>query len=222
MASASAVVAESIDQESAQIVFLKGADGTTNCLVRGVVGPDRCSDIWARMWRGSDHDEGTDPTKAAPNTLAIGERGGLPNQERRNYNDLDPDGGTGGSMCRTLTMSLFNTISGAKTVVGGDASSLHSMFKSTLDPWFKLSEYSKGGKIPRHRDAINPYHERYFTVLFYLSDFEGGRTFFPDTGEYVNAKKGDVLIFEGYKVPHACEEVTKGPKRIVFTTIPIS
>jgi hypothetical protein len=190
------------------------------CCVRHVFAFDRAGSFWARAWKNADHDIYTDPTRVPPGGLAIGEAGGLPNQERRNYEDAGPRG-TGGSMGKALMEDLMHAIRAADTVDGGSKDDLRATFSSTPGTYFKLVEYQKDGRIIRHIDAIRPDLEgqRYYTVLIYLSDFEGGRTFFPDTGEYVDARTGDVLLFEGHKIPHACEAVTRGPKRIAIATI---
>ncbi len=80
--------------------------------------------------------------------------------------------------------------------------------------------YCNNGYVPQHIDKY-PNHTGNgvaLTVLVYLNEFDGGQTYFTTTDEYVNAHMGDVLIFEGSKIFHACKPV-KGDKHILITSV---
>lgn len=84
-------------------------------------------------------------------------------------------------------------------------------------------DYHEGGVCPVHLDdkvdnGIGK--NKYITVIVYLTDLDGGRTYFiknnSKTKLYANAKKGDLLIFHGQKIKHGCEKVIGNKKIIIF------
>jgi hypothetical protein len=92
----------------------------------------------------------------------------------------------------------------------------HVGYDITLSNQWTYVHYSDGGYVPKHKDKYIA-GGKSVTVLVYLNTFKGGRTYFSDIGEYVNAAAGDVLIFEGDKIYHACEQVD-GDKHILITS----
>jgi hypothetical protein len=84
----------------------------------------------------------------------------------------------------------------------------------------KYTTYGNGGMVPIHIDRYsNGHHEGQMTIIVYLSEYEGGRTYFNRGAEkiYVDAKIGDVLLFEGSNIKHGCEKVI-GEKHIFVTS----
>jgi hypothetical protein len=82
--------------------------------------------------------------------------------------------------------------------------------------------YNDGGECPLHRDSKvnnNIGKEEYITVIVYLNNFLGGKTYFKKDGSekkhYVSAGAGDIMIFHGTKLPHGCDPV-KGTKKILI------
>ena len=82
--------------------------------------------------------------------------------------------------------------------------------------------YQEGGACPLHRDSKvenNIGKREYITVIVYLNDFTGGRTYFIDARSghkhYVSAGAGDIMVFHGTQLPHGCDAVI-GTKRILI------
>jgi hypothetical protein len=81
--------------------------------------------------------------------------------------------------------------------------------------------YSEGGECPLHLDSKvdnNIGKQEYITVIVYLNDFSGGRTYFKrgKKKDYVNTAAGDIMIFHGTKIPHGCDIVGSTKKVIIF------
>jgi hypothetical protein len=89
------------------------------------------------------------------------------------------------------------------------------------DTMITYVHYNDGASCPLHYDSKVDNgigKEEYITVIVYLNDIVGGRTYFKPHGKtklFISPERGDILVFNGRKIEHGCEKVI-GEKQIII------
>lgn len=76
-----------------------------------------------------------------------------------------------------------------------------------------MTLWNVGHRMSAHNDygAVNEFPWRDYASLIYLNDdFEGGELFIPSLHFINRPKKGQMITFEGSKLLHGVNEITKG------------
>jgi len=170
---------------------LSGVAGGLAYLFKGALTKDECRNIISISERKGKHDNTTYCNKDV-----------LHKQHRTKYADYD------------LSERIYSKVQSMfEKKVGRKYSASNTMMTYVV--------YENGGECPLHKDSKVPNgigKTYYVTVIVYLNDFKGGRTYFQRDGkkkQYVNGQAGDIMIFEGVELPHGCEPVI-GQKQILI------